>query len=426
MKKVLCGLGGCVAWERLDFPWKEDPRPEKNPDLAENPVPPSCATESPFRRLMQNSRGTGEFLGVHPNKNSGFIDVNVEGTFERVFFGPEHCGDFEFKDLEPGDALVVDFRLGRPTDVAKYRATKVTRCAKKPQNIQPWQETGEVLGFFTRKKAGLIVVNVEGTDDHVFFGGEHCRGFELKDLQPGDAVQVDFLLNRHHLDLAKYRATKVTRSAKKPQNIQVWQETGRVVTFSRPKKASLIAVNVGGTDDHVFFGWEHCRGFKREDLQPGDAVQVDFRLNRFRKILFPQNIVSAKYRFRKISPSDVAKYRAITVTRSMRTNPRNIQRRREMAEVGTLPELTTTADRPRRFLPASVYRALTAESLRRRHMPEQPVQAYMPVPVLYALPYDADEQSGPRADMLIQPSSLNPLAREYVPGKKKRRHYAES
>ena len=58
-------------------------------------------------------------------------------------------------------------------------------------------------------------------------------------------------------------------------------------------------------------------------------------------------------------------------------------------------------------------------------MPEQPVQAYMPdvvtympAPVLYARPYNADEQSGPKPDMLIPPSNFNPLAREFVPGKK--------
>merc|ERR1719285_710671 len=118
----------------------------------------------------------------------------------------------------------------------------------------------------------------------------------------------------------------------------------------------------------------------------------------------------------------------------MRENPRNIQRRREMAEVGTLPKLTANADRARSVLPApdvfvpTPY-ALTADSLRRRHMPEQPVQAfspvfvtYVPVPVLHALPYNADEQSGPRPDMLTPPSNFNPLAREFVPGKKNAHH----
>ena len=253
MKKLLCALGGCVAWEHCGFPWKDtlqlligNPRPEKNPELAQIPVPPSCATGSPLRRLMQSSRRTGEFWGEHPSKKYGFIDVDVEGTLNRAFFEPKHCEDFEFKDLDPGDALVVDFHITRRTDVAKYRATKVTKSAKKPRIIQRWQETGQICCFFPRKKSGFIAVNVGGTDDHVFFKAEHCNGFERKDLQPGDPVQVDFLLNRDHLDVAKYRATKVTRSAEKPRIIQRWHETGEVSRLFGRKKTGQIAVNVGG------------------------------------------------------------------------------------------------------------------------------------------------------------------------------------
>merc|ERR550534_1628933 len=225
----------------------------------------------------------------------------------------EHCKGFELRDLQPGDAVQVDFLLNRGhSDLSKYRATKVTKSAENSRNIQRWQETGEVLAFHHPKKSGLIAVNVGGTEDHVFFGAEHCKGFELKDLQPGDAVQVDFRLDRYRLGYAKYLATKVTKSAKKPRNIQRWHETGEVSRLFRHKKSGLIAVNVGGTDDHVFFGAEHCKGFEVKDLQPGDAVQVDFLLNR--------------------GHSDVGKYRATKVTKSAE-KPRNIQRWHETGEV---------------------------------------------------------------------------------------------